>query len=142
MPRAPGDRTTSGVIGIAVFRERAAAATALRAIRRRRLASKSAPPATWPAQATAPASSADRAMAQAEATPQRLGTGHGEREWAPVGQTEFVRASRSPQQVSQLRYDDADHLVAIGVLPHAYPPYVRKGPRAFPNGFVADPPRW
>lgn len=78
-------------------------------------------------------------MAQ-EAEPQRLGTGHGQREWAPVGQTEFVRASRNPQQVSQLRYDDADHLVAIGVLPRPYRPGLRNGPRAFPNGFVADPP--
>ena len=127
-----------GVIGIAVFKERhvqPAYPTSAPPIAsngaRERAAGKAA----------APAASADRAMAQAEAMPQRLGTGHGEREWAPVGQTEFVRASRSPQQVSQLRYDDADQLMAIGVLPRPYRPIVRNGPRAFPNGFVADPPR-
>lgn len=75
-----------------------------------------------------------------EAAPQRLGTGHGQREWAPVGQTEFMRASRSPQQVSQLRYDDADTLVSLGILPRDNTPYARQSPRAFPNGFVADPP--
>ena len=133
-----------GVIGIAVFKERhvqpyyAPSAPPIASSRndvRDQAAGK----------ASAPAASADRAMAQgamAESEPQRLGTGHGAREWAPVGQTEFVRASRSPQQVSQLRYDDTDHLVAIGVLPRSYPHYVQTGPRAFPNSFVADPPRW
>ena len=77
----------------------------------------------------------------AEATQQSLGTGHGQREWAPVGQTEFVRASRSPQQVSRLRYDDVGNLVANGVLPRSYSRELRSSPRAFPNGFVADPPR-
>ena len=91
--------------------------------------------------AAAPAASADRAMAsEAEAMPQRLGTGHGQREWAPVGQTEFVRATRSPQQVSQLRYDDADALVALGILPRYRAPYAGTTPRAFPGGFVQDPP--
>ncbi|MDQ3039683.1 MAG: hypothetical protein M3R16_07800 [Pseudomonadota bacterium] len=126
-----------GVIGIAVFKEK----------RVQPYYAPSAPPVAsnrareqTASKAAAPAASADRAMA--ESAPQRLGTGHGEREWAPVGQTEFVRASRSAQQMSQLRYDDADQLVAIGVLPRHYPSYVRSGPRAFPNGFVADPPRW
>jgi hypothetical protein len=130
-----------GVIGIAVFKERhvqtyeAPPAPPIASSRAREQASGKAA-------ASAPAASADRAMAQeAQAMPQALGTGHGEREWAPVGQTEFVRASRSPQQVSQLRYDDAEHLVAMGVLPRPYPVYGRSGPRAFPNGFVADPPR-
>ncbi|MGV8944619.1 hypothetical protein [Thermomonas sp.] len=128
-----------GVIGIAVFKER-------------RVQPYYAPPASPIAsnearrqaagKAAAPAASADRAMSHAEAMPQSLGTGHGQREWAPVGQTEFVRATRSPQQVSQLRYDDVGKLVAIGVLPRTVQPYVRSGPRAFPNGFVADPPRW
>lgn len=73
-----------------------------------------------------------------------LGTGHGEREWSPVGHTDFVRASRTPGQVIQLRYDDVPNLIAMGVLPRD--PYDdrrrHRGPQAFPNGFVADPPRW
>jgi len=127
-----------GVVGVAVFRER-------------QVQPAYAPPPAPPIasgmarnearKASAPAASADRAMpSEAEAMPQRLGTGHGQREWAPVGQTEFVRASRSPQQVSQLRYDDADALVALGILPHYRAPYAGSTPRAFPNGFVQDPP--
>lgn len=70
--------------------------------------------------------------------PQRLGTGHGERQWAPVNETGFERATRHPQQLSQLRYDDTDALLALGVLPR---PWIARGtPRAFPGGFVADPP--
>lgn len=90
-----------------------------------------------PAAAAAESSSAD-GIAQ-----QNMGTGHGAREWSPVGQTTFVRASRSPAQVSQLRYDDARRLIALGVMPrhYDYPRYrERDEPRAFPNGFVADPP--
>lgn len=136
-----------GVIGIAVFKERrvqpyyAPAAPPIASSRnesRGRVARKAAAPS---ASASGAAASADRAMAQ-EAESQRLGTGHGQREWAPIGQTQFVRATISPQQVSQLRYDDADSLVAIGVLPRPYPSYPGNAPRAFPNGFVADPPRW
>ena len=128
-----------GVVGVAVFRERQ-----MRPIY--------APPPSPPVasgmarqdsrnKAAAPAASADRAMAaEAEAMPQRLGTGHGQREWAPIRQTEFARASSRPQQVSQVRYDDADNLVALGILPRYHAPYARNAPRAFPNGFVQDPP--
>jgi hypothetical protein len=124
-----------GVIGIAVFRERpqqpasspVPAPPVASGRAREQAASKAAPTAA-----------ADSAMA--ESLPQRLGTGHGQREWAPVAHTEFVRATRSPQQVSQLRYDDADSLAAIGVLPWPYQPYARTAPLAFPQGFVADPP--
>ena len=126
-----------GVIGIAVFKER----------RVQPYYAPSAPPIASgrsqdqsASKSSAQSASSDRVMA--EAAQQSLGTGHGQREWAPVGQTEFVRASRSPQQVSQLRYDDVSSLVAIGVLPRSYSQDVRSGPRAFPNGFVADPPRW
>ncbi len=127
-----------GVIGIAVFKER----------RVQPYSPPSAPPIASnraPDQATgkafSPRASAAADSALAESAPQRLGTGHGEREWAPVGQTAFVRASHSPQQVSQLRYGDADQLMAIGVLPREHPPFLQSSPRAFPNGFVADPPR-
>lgn len=136
-----------GVIGIAVFRERQV----------RPVYAPSSPPiapqsgtareraagnaASSAAPAAADSAGSNRAMA--ESAPQRLGTGHGQREWAPVGQTEFVRASSRPQQVTQLRYDDADSLVAIGVLPGTDLPYARTSPTAFPNGFVEDPPhRW
>ncbi|RZA15268.1 MAG: hypothetical protein EOP93_17210 [Lysobacteraceae bacterium] len=121
-----------GVVGIAVFGER------------RPVYSQPDPPPPVAmdraqSKAAAPAASAD-GMAAREAMPQRLGTGHGQREWAPVGQTEFVRASRQPRQVSQVRYDDADALVAMGILPRPYWPRPQGTPRAFPVGFVPDPP--
>jgi len=131
-----------GVIGIAVFRERARPAyaplpppppIAAPSSARERAAGNAA-------KATAPVA-ADSAMA--ESMPQRLGTGHGEREWAPVGQTEFVRSSSRPYQVTQLRYDDIQSLAAMGVLPQPPAWRGRTSPSAFPNGFVADPPgRW
>jgi hypothetical protein len=130
-----------GVVGIAVFRERqvrpayapSAPPVATGEARRDAASSKSG----------APAAQAADAMAEAESMPQRLGTGHGEREWSPVGRTEFVRASRRPDQVSQLRYDDRDALLAMGILPRERWPHARgDGPRAFPDGFVADPPNW
>ncbi len=73
---------------------------------------------------------------------QRIGTGHGQREWSPAGQASFVRASIQPAQVTQLRYDSPDALVAMGLLPRHAPYWSqRREPEAFPGGFVADPPR-
>jgi hypothetical protein len=95
--------------------------------------------------ASAPAAAEGQMREQAadSAARQSMGTGHGQREWSPVGQTQFVRATRSPAQVSELRYDDAHRLVSIGAMPRQYPRYERRDPtpRAFPNGFVADPYR-
>ena len=116
-----------GVVGIAVFRERW-----------QRPLPAPAPPVAAAPQAKAGAS-ADRAMAM-EAMPQRIGTGHGQRERAPVGQTTFERASNTPQQLSELRYDSVDALVAMGVLPRRYQARAGQPPRAFPNQYVADPP--
>ena len=84
-----------------------------------------------------------REQAADSAARQSMGTGHGQREWSPVGQTQFVRATRSPAQINELRYDDAHRLISIGAMPRQYPRYERRdaAPRAFPNGFVADPYR-
>jgi len=130
-----------GVIGIAVFREARPIAWE--------------PPSPPPvardearvqsragnaAKAAAPAAAAE-ADAYGGVAQQRIGTGHGQREWSPVGRTDFVRASRSPEQVTELRYDDLDTLVAMGVVPRPdLPRYPRSTPRAFPEGFVVDPP--
>ena len=130
-----------GVIGIAVFRERRAYlprypryAPPVADATRERSAAKAAAPAAE----SAAADSAHGGIAR-----QSIGTGHGAREWAPVGSTTFVRASSRPAQLTQLRYDDQASLVAIGILPRPYPrqPYPQV-PRAFPQGFVPDPPRW
>lgn len=124
-----------GVIGIAVFRERAPVYQAPPSVaREQRCGYDGAAPA-----AAKSAASADGYADDAEA--QGLGTGHGPREWSPVSRTEFVRASRSPEQVMRIRYDDEQRLVAMGVLPRWQPYSYRNGPDAFPGGFVADPPR-
>jgi hypothetical protein len=117
-----------GVIGIAVFRE-------------------AQPIALYEPPSPLADSAARKAAAPAAeaSAPQGLGTGHGEREWSPVGQTAFERARDMPDQLTSLRYDDEAHLVAMGVLPrHWRAPWPRapREPQAFPQAFVPDPPRW
>lgn len=124
-----------GVIGIAVFREARPVAWEPPAPPpiAREGAAKAAAPA---AQARAHAESAAADMAQ-----QRIGTGHGQREWSPVGRTTFARADRHPAQVSELRYDAYERLAALGIVPRQYRYIGYEPPQAFPGGFVADPPR-
>ena len=125
-----------GTIGVAVFRERAAAP----AVSRPPVARAHASPA--PAAPAAVQAGPD-AYASPARVPQQLGTGHGPREWSPAGQATFARASRQPAQFTQLRYDAPWALAARGIgprdTPRAPPP---RGPRAFPGGFVPDPPAW
>lgn len=83
---------------------------------------------------------ADASAPRREIAQQRIGTGHGAREWAPVNSTNFVRASSRPTQVTQLRYDAPDNLAAMGIVPRPYRYWGRDEPRAFPGAFVADPP--
>ena len=130
-----------GVVGIAVFREKRA--TWAKPAWRAPIAA-AAPPAARES-AAAPSSGADAAgrtaSAQAaDAATQSLGTGHGAREWAPVGTTGFVRASRAPAQLTELRYDTARRLAALGILPRWRWRGTPAPPRAFPAGFVPDPP--
>lgn len=127
-----------GVIGIAVFEE-------ARAQPRTHVDAPSAPPAPAVASAAPAAEAAQRQSGEAasrsraaDASAQKIGTGHGAREWSPVGSSSFVRASQRPAQISQLRYDAHATLVARGILPR-HPRH--GGPQAFPAGFVADPPR-
>jgi hypothetical protein len=145
-----------GVIGAAVFRERvplpvarpfeappiassrldgaerpeperrAQAAGAGEATADSRLAN--APP---PATAAAPALRDRDSLAKAE----KLGTGHGEREYSPTTQTTFERASAQPAEVVQVRYDSFANLVANGVVGRPRPPVT---PEPFPS-FVPDP---
>lgn len=140
-----------GVIGVAVFTERAPT------WRRRppEIAREAAPPAP-PTATQADASHADAARAgeaPAAAAPlpapaakaraeslgrdaERLGTGHGEREYAHVDQTTFVRATRAPVETVAVWYDSYRNLVAQGIVPR---PLARAEPRPFPGGFVPDP---
>lgn len=129
-----------GVIGVAVFEEARPVYHESPAWRGPPVARDSASQA----KASAPAAAESRSMDREEAaSAQTLGTGHGEREWAPASRTGFVRATRTPAQVTQLRYDDYRTLVTRGVLPRRPDDYRWRGsePEAFPHGFVADPPR-
>jgi hypothetical protein len=123
-----------GVIGVAAFREarpRPLPAAPPPQVARGADAAAAAAPARESSQADAMAGAEERSA-------QRLGTGHGDREWSPVSRTGFVRASRYPAQVLQLRYDAPERLVALGILP--WRNVAGYGtPRAFPGGFVPDP---
>ncbi len=125
-----------GVIGVAIYKEFIAPPRVLldipapaqsRSDSPGRLAANDA--AGAPA---APAEYSSRRKAMAE---EKIGTGHGERIHAPTENTEFRRASSSPNEVIAIYYDSRANLVAQGVIPR-YP----RMPQAFPNGgFVPDP---
>ncbi|MBS0425902.1 MAG: hypothetical protein JSR41_01295 [Proteobacteria bacterium] len=143
-----------GVIGVAVFRERAApvppwappvarrSESANNAGAERERRAEAAPPAE---ESSAPMGSADAAaksMAPAAPAPS-LGTGHGRRETSYVGHTRFERASRSPQELIRIRYDSRENLVAAGVIPSPPPRWPSGTPSPFPGsslGYVPDPP--
>ncbi len=146
-----------GVVGVAVFRERQQpgdfddristrddAGRGLPGEMRRESRSGAADSAASPApSARAAAPQAAMESAADGVAAQRIGTGHGQREWSPVSRTGFVRASSRPAQVSQLRYDRPQRLIALGIVPRPrdWSPYRDTSvPRAFPGGFAADPP--
>ncbi|NZA25385.1 hypothetical protein H0E84_03235 [Luteimonas sp. SJ-92] len=122
-----------GVIGVAVFRER-------RPPRESYAPHPPAPIAGRAERRAAPAAAeADLSAHGQEAAPQRLGTGHGQREWSPASRTDFVRASRRPAQVLQLRYDTPQRLAALGIPAWRHARHHAPRPSAFPGGFVPDP---
>ena len=72
---------------------------------------------------------------QPAAQAEKLGTGHGEREYSPTTQTAFERAGSQPNEIVQVRYDSYANLVASGVIGRT-PTYAT--PEAFPR-FAPDP---
>ena len=82
-------------------------------------------------------SAAGRAPSEyAQRDDRKLGTGHGEREYSPTTQTQFERASSSPSEIVQVRYDSVQNLMAAGIIPRPRP--IPRQPEAFPS-FVPDP---
>ena len=128
-----------GVIGVAVFRERAREIDRERELSRRSFdkAEPGAPQSSARAadSATAAAPSAEAAKSAGAVREERLGTGHGEREYMPTSQTTFERASERPAEIVRLRYDSYDRLLASGVIRPRHAPSV---PEPFPS-FVPDP---
>ncbi len=143
-----------GVIGVAVFTERERRWIAEersdreppRATRPWANDSESSrdQPASAPAQSSAAGKAqaseaqADSSVARSEPKRERLGTGHGEREWSQVGTTEFERASNQPAETLAIWYDSTRNLVSRGIIPHR--PIASREPNPFPNNFVPDPP--
>jgi len=72
-------------------------------------------PAPVPAAPTGDGARAD-ALGRLAQKAERLGTGHGEREHAPITYTAFERASSQPAEVVRVRYDSYANLVAMGVI--------------------------
>ena len=141
-----GRTANIGVIGVAVFRERAEPPVALVAPRP---ASPTDSAAGMESRLAAPTPSARAAGAEARqnfadsvrAEPS-LGTGHGQRESSYVQNTEFTRRQSAPDEVIRIRYDSRDNLVALGVIRQPAPSGL--SPNPFPEspaqGFVPDPP--
>jgi hypothetical protein len=123
-----------GVIGVAAFRERE---TQLPMPYLEQRDPQRAPGSSGKAQSPAPASGvATDAPSRAEA--ERIGTGHGPREYAPVEYTDFVRARSSPDEIVTVNYDTYANLLARGIIAHA--PCCGQ-PQPFPGFFVPDPIR-
>lgn len=89
-----------------------------------------------------PAVTRSAPSAQAARRSERLGTGHGRREWSQVTTVAFERATSYPRFIRQIEYDSYDNLVARGVIPRYRPRPTPPHPRPFPqdNGYVPDPP--
>ena len=140
-----------GVIGIALYRERAAPPTvAPYPYRRDR---NETPGSPMPQQENgerrdAPAADAGSSGAGALARPMQksLGTGHGRSEQSETRYTDFQRASSTPDQVITLYYDTYSSLLAMGVPVWrddaryaTRKPQARPFPRDPTLGFVPDP---
>jgi hypothetical protein len=140
-----------GVIGVALFRERAVPPVYRADLG---LAPPMAPLASAKAEAdtgnaagsaraeSAPAPTQELRASDALASRFKLGTGHGQRESSFVQQTEFERLQSAPNEVIRIRYDSLENLVAMGVIRHTPPS--PGSPNAFPESplarYVPDPP--
>jgi hypothetical protein len=123
-----------GVIGVALFRERAPVPVPVVPYHSRAESHGSQ------ANESQDASMAKRTAPQAAP---KLGTGHGEQESSYVSHTAFERARSTPHEVIRIRYDSRENLVAMGVLSQHRAPQPQ--PNAFPDspiGYVPDPPHW
>jgi len=123
-----------GVIGAAVFQEREPIHIEERIAPAANAQDAASGRANAPAPAPAPR---EGELARSETRAKRLGTGHGERLYAPTSYTEFERADSRPNEIVRLRYDSRSRLIAMGVIPR---PRTQLGyaPDPFP-GFTPDP---
>lgn len=135
LPRSYAARTGRpddvGVIGVAVFRERAPYRQPV--------------PEIGPYGRSAPAPEAQgkssmQGKSHRSEPGQELGTGHGDRERDRVGETEFERRNDRPDEIVRIRYDSRENLIAMGILPTTtVPPRPNPFPGAPHPGYVPDP---
>jgi len=132
-----------GVIGVAVFRERARP-IALEEFRRKDATRDAGRAESQPAPAAADNAPADAKAAAsgsvAQSIQERLGTGHGRSETSYASYTRFERASDTPAETIAIYYDSYENLLAQGA-PAGSPPLARYRPNPFPDAgrFVPDP---
>lgn len=82
---------------------------------------------------------ADRqeSIAERESKSMKLGTGHGQREHSPTRYTEFVRQSDTPDEIITIYYDSRANLIARGII--RSPRLAEPSPFPGSSGFVPDP---
>jgi hypothetical protein len=147
-----------GVIGVAVFRERPPPQALYSPPRdaesareppaplaggfKGGMASQSTPMAGRAAAASAGAPATASSVSPAHTAAAKLGTGHGEREYSYVVNTEFRRLQPEPAEVIRIRYDSLDNLVAMGIVgrPRPTPPPLNPFPGSQERQYVPDPP--
>jgi len=134
-----------GVIGVALFRERRPQAVYAPPKIAQSPGPPEAPRAGESNRALASPSTVRAAAEQASPVPMpapKLGTGHGEREYSYVENTEFLRMQPEPNEVIRIRYDSLDNLVAMGIVrrPRPTPPLPNPFPSSQERQFVPDPP--
>lgn len=136
-----------GVIGVAVYRERAvpplspSLAEPWRGESRLRDSGEAAPAAAPGKAEDSLGAAASGALTERRAEPaaksMKLGTGHGPREHSPTRYTEFVRNGDTPDEVIAIYYDSRANLVARGIIPS--PRLAEPTPFPAGAGFVPDP---
>ncbi|MES2412343.1 MAG: hypothetical protein V4614_00980 [Pseudomonadota bacterium] len=160
-----GRPANTGVIGVALFRERLPQPIAQPAqpVQPRRYEPglenesryRSAPAPSASALAdrseSPAAEQSSRGSALAKAAPAfappapspKLGTAHGQRETSVVTHTQFERLQSQPNEVIRIRYDSRENLIASGVIrePVARPTVPNPFPESGPVSYVPDPPR-
>ncbi len=143
-----------GVIGVAVFTESAPIRREREKVARDAVpapevpapsSTAAAPPPAQRAEAPRETASNSAADASKPMAPQagavakseeRLGTGHGAREYAHVDTTAFERSSQTPTETRAIWYDSYANLVQQGIIQR---PIKRADPQPFPGSFVPDP---
>lgn len=148
-----GRPTNTGVIGLAVFRERLVLPQVAVPLQAPYLpdagggarAKERGPMPVSPDAASSIATQAQALESRSEATgadararlPNKLGTGHGARERSAITMVEFQRESVTPAEAVSVFYDSKANLMAKGILPRPAP--VPSAPNPFPGSFVPDP---